>query len=397
MHVAFFNRSYYPDTTATGQLLTDLCEGLVSAHGCRVSVVTGGATRGVLLQSDTHNGVEILRARGTDFSKRRFAGRFSNYVSYFLSACYAGQRLERPDIVVAQTDPPIIGLAAWLAARRFGVPFVMAYKDIFPEVARLLEDFHSETVDRALQAVNCFLARRADRVVALGETMKKMLVEGKGADPGRTVIIPDWADCQAIVPGEKQNAFAQAHGLADRFVVMHSGNIGLSQNLEILIEAADRLRHVPDIVVVLVGEGVKKAALVEQASGLPNVRFLPFQPKERLRESFASADVFVVSLKEGMAGYIVPSKLYGILAAGRPYVAAVEDSSEVAAITRRHSCGVVVGAGKATELADAVLKLYHDKSLSNAMGNNSRRAALEFDRPRQVHAYYELFQQLTAR
>jgi glycosyltransferase involved in cell wall biosynthesis len=396
MHVAFFNRSYYPDTTATGQLLTELCEGLASSHGCRVSVVTGGATRG-LLQRETHRGVEILRARGTGFSKRRFAGRFSNYVSYFLSACYAGQRLDRPDVVVAQTDPPIIGLAAWLAARRFGVPFVMAYKDIFPEVARLLEDFHSETVDRALQAVNRFLARRADRVVALGETMKTLLVGGKGADPARTVIIPDWADCEAIMPGPKENGFARAHGLADRFVVMHSGNIGLSQNLEILIEAADRLQHVPDILVVLVGDGMKKAALEEQARGLPNVRFLPFQPKERLHESFASADVFVVSLKAGMAGYIVPSKLYGILAAGRPYVAAVDDSSEVASITRRHGCGVVVGPGKASELADAVLKLYHDRALARTMGESARRAALEFDRPRQVRAYYELFQQLTAR
>jgi glycosyltransferase involved in cell wall biosynthesis len=396
MHIAFFNRSYYPDSTATGQLLSELCEGLMAAYGCRVSVVTRGATWG-LLQRETHLGVEILRARGTSFSKRRFAGRFSNYVSYFLSACYAGQRLQRPDVVIAQTDPPIIGLAAWMAARRFGVPFVMAYKDIFPEVARLLEDFHSEAVDRALQAVNCFLARRADRVVALGETMKRMLVEDKGADPARTVIIPDWADCEAIVPGPKQNAFARAHGLADRFVVMHSGNIGLSQNLEVLIEAADRLRHVRDIVVVLVGEGVKKAALEEQARDLPNVRFLPFQPKERLHESFASADVFVVSLKAGMAGYIVPSKLYGILAAGRPYVAAVEDSAEVASISRRHDCGLVVGPGKASELADGVLKLYHDRALARRMGENARQAALQFDRPRQIRAYYELFQELTSR
>jgi glycosyltransferase involved in cell wall biosynthesis len=244
--------------------------------------------------------------------------------------------------------------------------------------------------------VNRFLARRADRLVVLGETMRTMLIEGKGADPARTVVIPDWADCEAIVPGTKQNAFARTHGLADRFVVMHSGNIGLSQNLEVLIEAAQRLQHVPDIAVVLVGEGVKKAALEEQAKGLPNVRFLPFQPKERLHESFAAADLFVVSLKAGMAGYIVPSKLYGILAAGRPYVAAVEDSSEVAAITRRHGCGVVVGPGKAAELADGILKLYHDRTLLRTMGESARRAALDFDRPRQVRAYYELFREVVA-
>src|SRR5207245_3484274 len=167
----------------------------------------GGAGR-----RERYRGSDILRAPGTRLSKRRFVGRFTNYISYFLSACYAGQRLERPDVVVAQTDPPILGLAAYLAARRFRVPFVMAYKDIFPEVARLLEDFQSETVNRVLHGVTCLLARKADRVVALGETMRRMLIEGKGADPGKTIVIPDWADCEVIAPGPKQNGFSLAHG-----------------------------------------------------------------------------------------------------------------------------------------------------------------------------------------
>src|SRR5262245_23494926 len=223
LHVAFFNRSFYPDIAATGQLLTELCEALVRDHGCRVSVVAGvplsggrpgrGAPGWGLVSREIHGGVEILRARGTRFSKRRFAGRAANYVSYFLSACLAGLRLDRPDVVVALTDPPIIGLAAYLASRRFRVPFVMSYRDIFPEVARLLEDFQSPAVERMLLAVNRFLASKADRVVALGETMRQRLIDGKGADPTRTVVIPDWADCSEIVPGSKDTAFARAHGL----------------------------------------------------------------------------------------------------------------------------------------------------------------------------------------
>src|SRR5437667_768733 len=210
MHVAFFNRSFYPDTSATGQLLTELCEGLVTSHGCRVSVVAGmpllpasgpAARAGwCAVRRERYRGIDILRARGTRLSKRRFVGRFTNYVSYFLSACYAGLRLERPDVIVAQTDPPIIGLAAYLAARRFGVPFVMAYKDIFPEVARLLEDFHSETVNRALQGVNRCLLRKADRSVALGDTMRRRLIEGKGADPAKVLVTPDLADFREHVP-----------------------------------------------------------------------------------------------------------------------------------------------------------------------------------------------------
>ncbi len=408
MHVAFFNRSFYPDTAATGQLLTELCEGLAQTHGCRVSVVSGvpqlpasgnGRPGGRVARRERYRGIDIVRARGTRYSKQRFTGRFSNYVSYFLSACWAGLRLDRPAVVVAQTDPPIIGLAGYLAARRFGVPLVMVYNDIFPEVGRLLEDFQSETVCRALQAVNCFLVRKADRTVALGETMRQRLIEGKGADPAKTIVIHNSADCAAIAPGPKVNAFSTAHRLADKFVVMHSGNLGLSQGLETLIEAAAELRHVPEIEVVFVGEGIKKPALQDQARrlGLGNVRFLPFQPKARLSESFATADVFVVSLKAGMAGYIVPSKLYSVLAAGRPYVAAVEEECEVASISRRHDCGFVVPPGKAGDLADRILKLHADRPMAERMGANARRAAFEFDRPRQVKAYHDLFRELSAR
>jgi len=388
-------------------LLTELCEGLVAAHGCRVSVVAGvpllqasdhGARAKGLVWRERYREIEILRARGTRFSKRHFAGRFTNYVSYFLSACYAGLRLERPDVVVALTDPPIIGLAGYLASRRFGVPFVMAYKDIFPEVAHLLEDFQSKAVYRVLQTVTCFLARKADRVVVLGETMRRVLIEDKGAEPMKTLVIPDWADRAEIAPGPKRNPFSLTHGLSEKFVVMHSGNIGLSQGLDVLFEAARRLAAYSDIEVVFVGDGVKRPALEALARHLAvqNVRFLPYQPKDRLSESFASADVFVVSLKRGLAGYIVPSKLYGILAAGRPYVAAVEEASEVAAITRKYDSGLLAEPDDSEDLAEKLLTLYRDRELARRLGANARQASLEFDRPRQVKAYYDLFRELAA-
>jgi len=407
-HVVFFNRSFHPDTTATGQLLGELAEALVRDHGWRVTVVAGAALapaaaggprrpRG-LVSREQYRGVDVLRVRGTRFSKRRFAGRFSNYLTYFLLACWAGLRVDRPDVLVALTDPPIIGLAAYAASRRFDVPFVMAFKDIFPEVARLLEDFHSATVERALQVVTCFLARRADRVAVLGETMRRKLVGEKGADPAKTVVIPDWTDCAEIAPGPRRNAFAEAHGLGEKFVVMHSGNIGLSQALDGLVDAAAHLQRFPEIEVVFVGEGVKKPALQEQARrrGLRNVRFLPYTPKEQLGESFASADVFVVSLKPGLAGYIVPSKLYGILAAGRPYVAAVEEDSEVVAITRKYDAGLVVRPGDPAALAEGLLQLYRDPVLRERLGENARRAALEFDRPVQMRAYDQMLRGVVA-
>ena len=406
LKVCFFNRSYYPDLGATGQLLTELAEDLVRDCGSRVSVVAGLplvgkdgtlSRRWAPVGRESHCGVEVFRVWGTCFWPRRFLGRAANYLSYFLSACLAVFKVPRPDVVVSLTDPPIIGLAALLTARRSGAKFVFVCQDIFPEVTRLLEDFHSETLNRVLDRINRFLIRQADRVVTVGETMRERVIAGKGADPQKVTVIHNWADCSTIIPGPRQNPFSMAKGLDEKFVVMHSGNIGLSQGLETVIQAAMDLREFKDIQMVFVGDGVKRPLFEEQvrAMGLQNVSFLPYQPKERLVESFATADVFIVSLKRGLAGYIVPSKLYGILAAGRPYVAAVEEECEVAGITKKHDCGLLAEPGNPGDLAKKILTLYHDRALARRLGENARKAALHYDRPIGVRAYYELFCELS--
>lgn len=398
MRVCFFNRSYWPDFGATGQLLTELAEDLVARHGCDVTVVTGYPLRASapLASREVRHGVEIVRALGTTCDPRRFAGRAANYLTYFGSATLAGLRIRRPDVVVALTDPPIIGLSALVAARCHGARFVFLCQDIFPEVAVLLEDFHSRGVNFALEQVNRFLVRQADAVIALGETMKRRLVEGKGADPARVTVIHNWADCSALAPGVRDNAFARAHGLTGKFVVMHAGNIGLSQNLDVVLDAAERLLACEAVRFVFVGDGSRRADLEARARsrGLSNVQFLPYQPRDEMAASYATADLFLVSLKPGLAGYIVPSKLYGILAAGRPYVAAVEEASEVVDITRRYACGFVVPPDDAGALAARILDVYRDRPLAAQLGKRAREAGLIFDRRRQVAAYASLFRQV---
>jgi putative colanic acid biosynthesis glycosyltransferase WcaI len=407
LSICFFNRSYHPDLAATGQLLTELAEDLVRTGGHEVWVVAGppvspGAAtpprgpRWALFWRDARNGVRILRTRGTTCRPQRFTGRAMNYLSYFASACIAGLRLPRADVVVSFTDPPIIGLAALLAARRRDARFVFVCQDVFPEVASVLDDFHSPVANWLLDRVSQLLIRRADRVVAVGETMRARLIAGKHADPDKVVVIHNWADCAAIASGPKVNPFAVAHGLEHLFVVMHSGNVGLSQDLDTLLDAAERLTPYPDIVVVVVGDGTGRGRLEARAHArrLSNVRFFPYQPRETIKDSFASADVFVVSLKSGLAGYIVPSKLYGILAAGRPYVAAVEESSEVTAITTTYGCGLLAEPGNGEDLARKILVLYEDRGLAREMGARAREAALHFDRPLQVSAYERLFRAL---
>jgi colanic acid biosynthesis glycosyl transferase WcaI len=389
VRVCFFNRSYWPDTGATGQLLTELAEDLAAKHGCEVTVVTGYPIAPDFTPApvEMRNGVRVIRARGTRLSPRRFTGRALNYLTYFASAVWAAIRLPRQDVTVALTDPPIIGLAAIAARPKRGVVFLC--QDIFPEVASLLEDFQSRLVNTVLEQLNRYLVRRADRIIVLGETMMSRLVEGKGADPAKITIIHNWADTTAIVPSSKHNPFSDAHGLAARFVVLHAGNIGLSQNLDVVIDAAALLASHPQVLFVFIGDGNRRAALENtvRARGLTNVRFLPFQPRDQLRWTYASSDVCLVSLKPGLAGYIVPSKLYPILAAGRPYVAAVEATAEVAALTERHRAGLVVEPGDAPRMAEAILRLAGDPAGREAMGARARLASELFARDRQVAAH----------
>lgn len=398
LRVCFFNRSYWPDTGATGQLLTELAEDLVSIHGMEVTVVTGTPLSAAgAAAREIRNGVRVVRARGTTFRAGRFAGRAANYITYFLSALWLGLRLPRQDVTVALTDPPIIGLAALAARPRRGMVFLC--QDVFPEVASVLEDFQSPVVNALLARVNRFLVARAARTIALGETMARRLVEGKGADPARVSVIHNWADTTAIVPSPKMNPFARAHGLDRKFVVLHAGNLGMSQNLDTAIEAAALLRDRPDILLLFIGGGNRQAALeaAVAAQRLDNVRFLPFQPRDQLRWTYAASDLCLVSLKPGLAGYIVPSKLYPILAAGRPYLAAVEASSEVADLTARHGCGVVVPPGDAAALASAISRLSGDRAQLAAMGSRARDAAALFARDRQVALHAQVLRDIGGR
>src|SRR5262249_8865908 len=172
---------------ATGQLLTELAEDLVARHGCDVTVVAGRALHASrqddaqrrAVAREQRNGVTILRANGARFAASRFAARATNYLTYFASAGIAALDIGRPDVVVSLTDPPILGLAARWAARRTGARFVFLCEDIFPEVAALLDDFHNEVMNRSLDRVNRFLLREADAIVALGDRMRRRLVEEK--------------------------------------------------------------------------------------------------------------------------------------------------------------------------------------------------------------------------
>jgi glycosyltransferase involved in cell wall biosynthesis len=261
-----------------------------------------------------------------------------------------------------------------------------------------MEGYQNGKIEAVLAKIARFTVRSADRIIALGDTMKRRLMETKNADPGKIRIIHNWADAQAVQPGPQDNAYSREHDLAGKFVVMHSGNVGMSQDVDGLLDTAERLKDLPDLVVAIVGEGSRKKFLQEDAQRrqLTNVRFFPYTPKSRLAESFATADVFIVALKRGLAGFIVPSKVYGILVAGRPFVAAVESDCEVAQIAREHDCGTVVEPGDRAQMAAALRALYNDRARCRQLADHARAAGLIYDRARAVEAYRDVLEEVAS-
>jgi glycosyltransferase involved in cell wall biosynthesis len=348
-----------------------------------------------MISRESHGGVRVCRVWSTTFDRSSMAGRLANYGTYLGCSLAGALTVTRPDVVIALTDPPPVGLIGLLAARLRGVPFVLVTQDIFPDVAVQLGRLTNPAAIAGLRMVSRRLFRSADRVVSIGRDMDRRLTE-LGVSAEKIVTIPGWADVAAVRPLRQPSRLRREWRLEDRFVVMHSGNVGFSQGLETLLESAALLADRPEVAFLIVGEGAARPTLEREARrrGLENVQFHPYQPKAQLAESLGAADVHVVGLRRGLAGYIVPSKVYGILAAGKPIIAAVEEGSEPARIVAEHGCGLRVPPEDPQALAEAVQEI-RGRSLE-AMGRRARKLAEElYSRRRASIAYLALLEQVT--
>lgn len=392
------NQYYWPGYEATANLLSQLCESL--ADELDVVVVTG-RLRGVDAPPGrtSHNGVEIVRVRSTAFDRSKLVSRAVNYLSYLAQTARWAFKSDRPDVVLAMTDPPIIGDVGLLVARRFRAPLVVISQDVFPEIAVELRRLESPTLIRLLRFLIGLYLKRADRVVAIGETMRRRLEE-KGAPAERIRVIPNWVETSVITPRPKDNSWALDNDLTGRFVVMHSGNVGHAQDLHSLVRAATFLRDLDRLQMVVVGTGARRESLGDLAELLETdaVRFLPYQERAALPESLSAADVHVVGLARGLSGYVVPSRLYGILSAGRPVIVAADAESETAQVVQRIGCGIVVPPGRPELLADAIRDAYDGKLDLERMGVLGREyVTAEADRAVAVGRYRDLIRELVER
>jgi putative colanic acid biosynthesis glycosyltransferase WcaI len=367
------NQYYWPGVEATAQLLAQLCEAL--AADFEVTVVTG-RLRGHhdLPAEEIRNGVRVVRVQSTAYERSQLHLRAANYVTYLADSVLVALREERPDLVLCMTDPPIVGDLGLVVSRRFGVPLLVISQDVFPEIAERLRRLESRPLVAALRALVGLYLKRADRVVAIGETMKQRLEE-KGTPGDRITVIPNWVDTREITPQPRDNPWAREHGLVDAFVVMHSGNIGHAQDLDSLVRAATFLRDVERLRIVIAGFGARHGELTSLARRLEvtgTVRFLPYQPREVLAQSLSSADLHYVGLAHGLAGFVVPSRMYGILAAGRPVLVAADVESETVRIVLDAACGIVLPPGRPELVAETIRDAIAGAYPLEAMGVRGR-------------------------
>ena len=390
-----FNQYYWPGVEATATLLSELCRAL--ADEFEITVVTG-RLRDVDAKAgrSLHEGVSIVRVRSSAFDRAQLPLRALNYVTYLAQSLRHGLAQPRPDVVLCMTDPPMIPDVALLVARRFRAPLVIVSQDVFPEIAVELRRLENPVLVALLRVLVGFYLKRADRVIAIGETMRRRL-EQKGVPSHRIRVIPNWVDTSAIQPSARVNEWSREQGLTGRFVVMHSGNVGHAQDLDSLIRAATFLRDLEDLAIVVIGTGARHAELVRLAQRLEvdSVVFLPYQPRSGLSESLSAAHIHVVGLARGLAGYVVPSRVYGVFAAGRPVIAAADAQSETAQLTERIGCGVVVPPGRPELLAAAIRRAHSGELDLEELGRKARDYVIhEANRPVAVARYRKMLVEL---
>ena len=382
--------NYHPDGGAAAPLFTMLSERLVQ-RGHSVSVLTAvphyptGQVppdyRGRLISRSREKGVVVIRVGLPSVDRAKLTKRFMQFVAYQLGATLPALRLN-PDIVLSATPAMGVWLPYAVLTRLRRKPAVYSVHDVYPEVGIKLGIFHNPAVIGAVTWLerSCLAGARRVRILSesFGPRIKELGVEGD-----KLCLIYDWVDTDLIRPLPRLNEFSLAHGFDASFVVLYAGNMGLTHGLETIVNAASLLRDRPGVKIVFVGEGAGKDAAFERTKqlGLSNVMYLPYQPRTRLPEVLASADVSLVSLQKGFGCDSLPSKTFSILASGRPVIASVDPGSDTWNLVTRSQAGLCVAPDDPRALADAVIRLENDPQLRQSCGAQGRAYAKKHHSP----------------
>ncbi|MGC8495452.1 MAG: glycosyltransferase family 4 protein [Syntrophobacteraceae bacterium] len=398
MHILILALHYSPDLGPSAPLFTMLGSGLAK-RGHRVSVITtvphypSGSVpspfRGRKMRRTFEEGVEVIRVPLPSLDRAKLGNRLVQFACYQAMAAVAGLGLQYDVVLVG--GPSLVNwfpLACLVALR--GKPAIYSVHDLYPDVGVTLGIFRHRFVIRTVAGMERFCMKRSKTVRISSESFRPG-VRALGVSDSKMALVYDWVDMELIRPMPKDNAFAREHGLADKFVVLYAGNLGLSQGLQHVLAVADLLKDREDIRFVLVGEGAGLDSLRKYADehDLQNVQFIPFQPRGRLPEVHATADVSLVTLQKGVGTASIPSKTFSILASGCPVLASVDEESDPWNLVRSSGAGICVPPESPKELADSILALRRDAEMRSRLGANGLCWAQKYHSPESAAEQFE--------
>ncbi len=403
---------FAPDVAPTGEVMTSIVTELAEL-GDTIHVITalpwyrlhaiepewtGHRWRDRVSQTQPTEWGAISRLNPFPSEKTNIPARALSFAGFtFLALARSLAVRERPDLVLVMSPPLPLGVPGWLFSLTRRVPLVLNVQDVFPDVAVELGAITNRWVIAAASFLERFLYRRSAAVTVLSEDLRQNLAAKlKGHKPERVRIIPNFVDLERVVPTDRMNSYRSEFGLGDRTVVMYAGNVGLSQSVELVIEAAARSTDRDDVVFVINGGGSGLQRARSLGAGLNNLVFVPMQPRERLAEVLAAADIHTIPLKAGLARSSVPSKLYSILASARPVVASVDRGSEVERVVVEAQAGESFAPDDVDGFVGAIHRLIDDAPGRRQMGLSGRGWVERWLSPRAVAVkYQQLFDEVT--
>ena len=380
MKLILLNRFFYPDHSATSQILSDLAF-FLSKQKHEVTVITSRLRYDDLQDHlppfEKIHGVTVYRVWTSRFGRHFLPGRAIDYFTFYLSAAWCLFRVaDKNSIVIAKTDPPLISVVAGFIVGVRKTSFVNWLQDLFPEVAIALNvRGFGGLLGKWLVKIRNSSLNHADMNIVIGERMREKLIS-EGVETSKIQVIHNWADGTAIKPiTNENNSLREEWGLEGKFVIGYSGNLGRAHEFKTIIDAAEKLKEEGDIVFLLIGGGAQVELVKEEArkQNLNNLIFKPYQPREMLNQSLGLPDVHLVVLRPEMEGLIVPSKFYGIAAAGKPTLFIGDTQGEIAEILRSSEAGMSVGSGDGETLATNIRELKNEPDKVNFLGANARK------------------------
>lgn len=396
-----------PDNVATAQLYGDLALDL-SALGNRVTVLTTSPhysldpdakawlpkTSGFRIPFHTtnHAGIRVCRT-WMPKKRRNVLYRIACWGWFHFASTLAGLMVRaRPDVILCPSPPPTIAISAYLLGKYHRIPFVYNAQELYPDVAINLGAVRNKFLIRGLCALERFTYAKAAAITVISRRMQMRILE-KGVPEGKVVLIPNFADTESFRPLPRDNDFSRHQGLSDKFVVSYAGNMGKPQHLDVLLRAAVRLKQEPQIQFLFIGDGAERATLLElaQSRNLSNVCFLPYQSYSLMNEIYAASDVSYVPQAAGTSSDGVPSKVYRIMACGRPVLAATDSGSDLARLVVDSSGGTVVGATSDEEVTEAILGAFRNRGEWSGRGERARDYIVSnYNRSRITRKYHDL-------